>query len=240
MLVKGKVSVLAESEMDCEFKEKIDRRIAIFNRVAAEYDDHMNDTGHVQAEKYLLKEVLSDAKGIIKIADIACGTGISTDILQSLLKPTKIIGLDICDQMLRIAKEKFRSEPRVSLKQMDAESLPPGFWGGEFDLISVIYGASWFDIAKVIPVMNILLSAKGHVVIVDDIDLPDTIFSKYYPDIKQNVTNVRKIIKMEQIEQIFSTNGFKKVRTVHVKVADTHTSYAMRFQKHNKDLVVDG
>lgn len=79
------------------------------------------------------------------ILDIATGTG-DLAIMLSNLNVSKIIGLDLSDGMLAVAKEKIKSKQLsnvVDMIQGDSENLP--FDDNYFDAITVAFGVRNFE-----------------------------------------------------------------------------------------------
>lgn len=96
------------------------------------------------------------------ILDIATGTG---EIVKDLLKykPKKIIGIDISENMLNIAKKKCIKEIEnniVNFEIAEAENIP--FDSSTFDIISIGYGIRNFEnLEKSISEMHRVLKTGG-------------------------------------------------------------------------------
>lgn len=119
---------------------------SLFDRIAPRYD--------------LLNHVLSAGLDVVwrrkavnrlapfrprRILDVATGTG-DLAIAAARLKPETIVGIDLSEEMLRIAREKVtqrKLEHRVSLEQGDAEQLK--FPDGSFDAVTVAFGVRNFS-----------------------------------------------------------------------------------------------
>lgn len=84
-----------------------------------------------------LNKTLSQLKTkYFSILDLACGTGALIDALP-WKKSAKIIGLDISGQMLKIAKERFKSYPNITFQKSSFMDL--SFPRSSFDLITNAY-----------------------------------------------------------------------------------------------------
>lgn len=69
--------------------------------------------------------------------DVAVGTGdFAHDILAASHPDSKLVGIDLSDEMMKIARTKL--DNRASLLQANAESLP--FSDNHFDCVSVAFG----------------------------------------------------------------------------------------------------
>jgi len=102
------------------------------------------------------------------ILDLATGTG---DFALAALKlnPDKIVGLDISQQMLDVAKKKIKEkglENKFELLKGEAENLP--FADNSFDAITIAFGVRNFgDLDKGLKEMNRVLKAGSHVMILE-------------------------------------------------------------------------
>jgi ubiquinone/menaquinone biosynthesis C-methylase UbiE len=208
-----------------------DKRAWIFDSLAADYDDHMTVTGHVEGEQYLLGRILSPIKGVRNVLDLCCGTGLSTGIIAKLVGGVEVLGLDISEQMLSIAKKKHKDNPSVRFQQMNIDRVCQDPPQNAFNLITIVYGVCWFDIGSIIPTIRRLLSEDGYVVILDDLHLPQPIFSKRFPHVGGVIDEVRKVVEKEEITRLFLAGGFEEEEVLSVRIGETHTSYAVRFRK---------
>lgn len=67
-----------------------------------------------------------------KVLDLPCGTGRLMRVLTE--RRMTVLGGDISEEMLRIARKKFIETPKVDFQVMDAERLP--FEDGHFDYLT--------------------------------------------------------------------------------------------------------
>lgn len=80
------------------------------------------------------------------LLDVATGTGDFAFESYSLLKPEKIIGIDISQGMLEVAKEKIAKRglgDHISVQLGDSEALP--FETAYFDAVTVAFGVRNFE-----------------------------------------------------------------------------------------------
>lgn len=104
----------------------------------------------------------------LKILDIATGTG-DFAIEAVKLNPQKIIGIDISEKMLSIAKEKIRKlhlEGKIKFQLADCENLP--FKNNSFDAVTVGFGVRNFEnLDKGLKEMHRVLKKDGKIVILE-------------------------------------------------------------------------
>ena len=216
---------------------RIDIRKKIFDYLAEYYDEHMSSTGHVIVEEKLLANVKNLVKYYDYILDVACGTGIFTNILNSHFPHAKgIVGVDISNKMLNEAKKGFEENPKVSFFNINAEKLNitkilSPIDNNLFDLITICYGVCWFDLSKLIKSLEIICKKNSSIIIIDDIDLVQPLFSKYFPKIAKEIDMVRKFKGKNEIERLFVNAGFQKTHEQICPVRNTHLSYIMLLEK---------
>lgn len=100
------------------------------------------------------------------VLDVACGTGELEKLLLNDYPTLKIIGVDISDEMLAIAKEKCRAYSQVSFETASASALP--FANDTFDAIVSASSFHYFSepLAALIEMQRVL-KPNGKVVILD-------------------------------------------------------------------------
>lgn len=100
------------------------------------------------------------------VLDIACGTGEFERLLLNEYSKQKIVGVDISENMLAIAKQKCAAFPQVSFHQASAENLP--FADNTFDVIVSASSFHYFDNPiGVLTEMRRVLKPDGKVIILD-------------------------------------------------------------------------
>jgi len=119
----------------------------MFNNIAKTYDflNHFLSLGiDIIWRKKAINELKKDKPALI--LDVATGTGDFAFEALSILKPEKIIGVDISQGMLDIARQKITKRKlgdRFEVKLGDSEKLPFGDAG--FDAVTVAYGVRNFE-----------------------------------------------------------------------------------------------
>jgi demethylmenaquinone methyltransferase/2-methoxy-6-polyprenyl-1,4-benzoquinol methylase len=119
----------------------------MFNNISKTYDflNHFLSLGiDIIWRKKAINELKKDQPKLI--LDVATGTGDFAFEALSVLKPEKIIGVDISQGMLNIAQQKINKRnlgDKFEVKLGDSEKLP--FEAGEFDAVTVAYGVRNFE-----------------------------------------------------------------------------------------------
>jgi len=119
----------------------------MFNNISKTYDflNHFLSLGiDIIWRKQAINELKKDQPQLI--LDVATGTGDFAFEALSILKPKKIIGVDISRGMLDIADQKIikrKLGDKFEVKLGDSEKLP--FANNEFDAVTVAYGVRNFE-----------------------------------------------------------------------------------------------
>jgi demethylmenaquinone methyltransferase/2-methoxy-6-polyprenyl-1,4-benzoquinol methylase len=119
----------------------------MFNNISKTYDflNHFMSLGiDIIWRKKAINELKKDQPKLI--LDVATGTGDFAFEALTILKPEKIIGVDISQGMLDIAKQKITKRnlgDKFEIKLGDSEGLP--FTANEFDAVTVAYGVRNFE-----------------------------------------------------------------------------------------------
>ena len=119
----------------------------MFDNISKTYDflNHFLSLGiDVVWRKIAINELKKDKPK--RILDVATGTGDFAFEALAILKPEKIIGVDISQGMLDVASEKIRKsnlDHLFELRLGDSERVL--FEDGEFDAVTVAYGVRNFE-----------------------------------------------------------------------------------------------
>ncbi|HKB44298.1 MAG TPA: bifunctional demethylmenaquinone methyltransferase/2-methoxy-6-polyprenyl-1,4-benzoquinol methylase UbiE [Chitinophagaceae bacterium] len=128
-------------------KSKKEQVAEMFNRIAGRYDvmNHfLSARTDIGWRKKAIRKLKQDNPG--QILDIATGTGDMAILACKMLKPEKIIGIDISDQMLEIGNKKIEKEQlagKIQLQQGDSETI--NFAENTFDAVMVAFGVRNFE-----------------------------------------------------------------------------------------------
>ena len=93
-----------------------------FEKTAQTYDKIVNLTTFGR-DKYWKKEIIKKVPNCSSVLDLACGTGILTFEIAKKLPDAKIVGIDITESYLEIARKKLKPNQKISFLHMDAEKL---------------------------------------------------------------------------------------------------------------------
>ncbi|WP_259070770.1 bifunctional demethylmenaquinone methyltransferase/2-methoxy-6-polyprenyl-1,4-benzoquinol methylase UbiE [Mucilaginibacter sp. X4EP1] len=119
----------------------------MFNNISKTYDflNHFLSLGiDIIWRKKAINELKENQPKLI--LDVATGTGDFAFEALSILKPEKIIGVDISQGMLDIAQQKITKRglgDKFEIKLGDSEKLP--FSDNQFDAVTVAYGVRNFE-----------------------------------------------------------------------------------------------
>lgn len=89
------------------------------------------DPSHKRIVRLLSRE---NSSGNMRILDVGCGTGKLAHRLVSACDRTHVTGIDLCEPMLHVARQRAANEPRISLCAGDSEHLP--FADSSFDYVT--------------------------------------------------------------------------------------------------------
>lgn len=93
-----------------------------FEKTAKTYDKIVNMTTFGR-DKFWKKEIIKKIQNCSSVLDLACGTGILTFEIAKKLPDAKILGVDITESYLEIARKKLKPYQKISFLCMDAEKL---------------------------------------------------------------------------------------------------------------------
>ena len=142
----------------------------MFNRIADRYD-FMNRFLSARIDVSWRKKAIRKLKKYDpkKILDVATGTADMAIMTCALLKPDKIIGIDISDQMLELGKKKVEKEglaAKIELLNGDSETI--NFDENTFDAVMAAFGVRNFEnLEKGLSEIKRVLKPGGQVVILE-------------------------------------------------------------------------
>ena len=153
--------------------EKVEQVEAMFDVIAPTYDflNHALSMGIDRGWRRKAVETL-DKYAPKRVLDIATGTGDFAILLGKMLKPEHIIGADISEGMMEVARRKvaaLSSElqgTEISFQKEDCLHLT--FPADSFDAVTVAYGVRNFqDLDAGLSEMYRVLKPGGHLLIVE-------------------------------------------------------------------------
>ena len=153
--------------------EKVEQVEAMFDGIAPTYDflNHALSMGIDRGWRRKAVEALGKYAPK-RVLDIATGTGDFAILLGKMLKPKQIIGADIIEGMMEVARRKvaaLSSElqgTEISFQKEDCLHLT--FPADSFDAVTVAYGVRNFqDLDAGLSEMHRVLKPGGHLLIVE-------------------------------------------------------------------------
>jgi len=142
----------------------------MFDQIAFRYD-FINRFLSVGIDIGWRKKALRQLKDLQpkKILDVATGTADVSLLAYQILKPSKIIGIDISEGMLEVGRKKIAAkhlEDVITLQQGDSESIT--FANETFDAVTVAFGVRNFaNLEKGLGEMRRVLTKNGKAVILE-------------------------------------------------------------------------
>lgn len=137
------MQVTPYKDSDQQKKQQVE---LMFDQIAPKYDflNHFLSLGIDKLWRRKAVRLLSAYKSET-ILDVATGTG-DFAIAASRLKPRKIIGFDLSEQMLSVGRLKVKKlglDQLIEFKKGDSEAMP--FEQDQFDAITVAFGVRNFE-----------------------------------------------------------------------------------------------
>lgn len=162
-----------------------------FNRSADFYDQYASVQRYT-AKK--LKQYFPDRNNIKSIIDIGCGTGIMTEAISEAYTAADILGIDISERMINVAKKKLNSK-NIRFMVSDAEKLNTD---KKADLLISNASLHWLsDIEKSLADFRDILSKNGII-----------IFSVFGPETYKELNTALKKLSGKEIS--FTSSLFPK------------------------------
>ncbi len=212
--------------------DKKDQVAEMFNSIAFSYDflNHFLSAG---IDKRWRKKAILQLKELNPklILDVATGTADVAIEACKTLKPVKIIGIDISENMLKIGQQKVSNlalEQAIELHTGDAETIT--YSANMFDAVIVSFGVRNFqNLEKGLAEMNRVLKPGGKLVVLEFtkpkekgfkslyylyINIVAPLFGKLFAKNKSAYTYLSKSIKAfperEQFTAILHNLGYKE------------------------------
>jgi len=137
-----------------------------YRKVAEVYD--LNRNFFLFGRKGLIKKLSSQHSTVPRILEIGCGTGTVLMELHRNYPNSKIVGLDLSEDMLAVAKQKTAEISNITLVQGKFDS---DFKQEPFDLVVFSYSLSVFpDLEATLELTKKQLVSGGMIAMVDFFD----------------------------------------------------------------------
>lgn len=197
--VMGKTAHILERLEENLLRVK-DRITKAYDMVAEFYDEYMEQTGHIQAQKKMADIIRQEVKG--RVLDVATGTGAMANYLGAT-------GVDISEAMIREAKGK---NPAGQFYVANVEHLP--FCDGAFTTVISCLGILWFP-DKVTALSEMKRVCTDKLIIVEEegtparmrIDIPEHLKPFF-----QEIEELESPAAIDQLEQILGLEVEEKAR----------------------------
>jgi SAM-dependent methyltransferase len=127
-----------------------------------------------------IAEALRELRPPIRVADIGCGTGISTRLLAA--HGAEVIGIEPNDDMRRAASAE-PAPPRGLVGYRRATAEETGLPGGSVDVVACAQSFHWFDAAAALREFHRILSPGGRLALIWNIRDSSEPFTAVYSGI---------------------------------------------------------
>ena len=157
------------------------------------------------------------------VLDVGCGSGWATRLLADYAKDGRVTGIDISDEMVRVARESSQTHPNVSFELASAENLPfpDNEFTHAFSMESLYY---YRNIAGALKQIHRVMKAGGIFAAVVDLYWESEATHQWVDDLKVPV----QLLSIAQYRKLFADAGFINVQDQRVydprPVPDDYTS----------------
>ena len=142
-----------------------------------------------------------------RVLDVGCGSGWATRLLAECASTGQVTGIDISDEMIRVARESSTAFPNVEFEVASAEQLP--FADREFthafSMESIYYYA---DIPRALAEIHRVLQPGGLFVTVVDLYWENEASHQWIDELKVPV----ELLSVEDYRGLFVDAGFVNIR----------------------------
>jgi demethylmenaquinone methyltransferase/2-methoxy-6-polyprenyl-1,4-benzoquinol methylase len=141
----------------------------MFNNIAHEYD-RFNYLASMNIDRIWRKRAISSLKPFAprNVLDIATGTGDLALLIENILKPESIIGCDISEGMMQVAREKCRRRGITNIRFEKEDCTALSYPDNSFDALTSSFGVRNFqELEKALGEMHRVLRQGGHLVILE-------------------------------------------------------------------------
>jgi len=134
-----------------------------FGKTAKSYDKVVTWTTFRQ-DKYWKKEILKKIPSVNAVLDLACGTGILTRLIADANPNAKIVGVDIMQNYLDVAKTNSQNYDNIAFLNQDAEKLDLDL---KFDCITSSYLPKYCNAKTLVKICIKYLKDDGKIIFHD-------------------------------------------------------------------------
>ena len=149
--------------------EKAEQIEEMFDNIAPEYD-RFNYLASMNIDRIWRKRAISTLKPFAprKVLDIATGTGDLALLIEEILKPESIIGCDISEGMMQVAREKCKKRGVTNIRFEREDCTALTYPSESFDAVTSSFGIRNFqELDKALCEMQRVLRKGGHLAILE-------------------------------------------------------------------------
>ena len=149
--------------------EKAEQIEEMFDNIAPEYD-RFNYLASMNIDRIWRKRAISALKPFAprKVLDIATGTGDLALLIEKKLKPESIIGCDISEGMMQVAREKCKKRGVTNIRFEREDCTALTYPSESFDAVTSSFGIRNFqELDKALCEMQRVLRKGGHLAILE-------------------------------------------------------------------------
>ena len=143
-----------------------------------------------------------------RVLDVGCGSGWASRLIAEMSGEGRVVGIDVSDEMIRVARESSTGFSNVEFRVASAEALP--FEDGEFthafSMESIYYYA---DIHIAMKEIRRVLQPGGRFITVVDLYEENKPSHQWIEQLKVPV----QLLSVAQYVSLFETAGFSGVQT---------------------------
>ena len=163
------------------------------------------ERGHRPVGEQAIEEMRVPDDG--RVLDVGCGSGWATRLLARQATRGEVIGIDISDEMIRIARESTSDVPNVEFQVASAESLPfdEARFTHAFSMESLYY---YDDVLAALQEIHRVLATEGLFVTVVDLYQENAPSHHWIETLQVPV----HLLSIAQYHSLFRQAGFANVR----------------------------
>ena len=158
-----------------------------------------------------------------RVLDVGCGSGWASRLMAEKAKSGRVVGIDISDEMVRLARESSADYPNVEFEVATAEKLPfnDGEFTHSFSMESLYY---YEDMLGALREIRRVLAPAGVFTCVVDLYEENRPTHRWIDELKVPV----QLLSSEGYRKLFEEAGFSNVRDSRIydprPVPDDYTS----------------
>ena len=140
------------------------------------------------------------------VLDLGCGSGWASRLMAQTAKEGRVVGIDISDEMVRVARESSLQFPNIEFQVASAEKLPfaDGEFSHAFSMESLYY---YVDIPQALREIARVLNTGGHFSCVVDLYEESKPSHQWIEQLKVPV----QLLSTAQYRSLFKEAGFVNV-----------------------------